>query len=96
MADIAADVERLNLHYLMLARECARHCPMEASWRFGLDARRLKEIAGMSMERVAEVASCGRAIISIIPFETPANVSASTHAALLAIDLPTGNDHGDH
>ncbi len=77
------DLTQLNFEYLLLARECARHNPLEASWRFGIDSKQIIQIAEFSLEKLRELACCSRALIVLIPMNTPSNISLATHATLV-------------
>lgn len=76
------DLTQLNFEYLVLARECARHNPLEASWRFGIDIKQIGELAEFSLDKLRELACCSRAVIVLIPMNTPNNISLATHATL--------------
>jgi len=41
------------------------------------------EIAGFSVENIRELSGIARTVITVIPMNTPKNVSLATHAALL-------------
>jgi len=84
MSTLEQDLAQLNFEYLMLARECARNNPMEAAWRFGVERKKIEEIAGFSVENIRELSCIARTVITVIPMNTPKNVSLATHAALLA------------
>jgi hypothetical protein len=81
--DIGEDLNRLNFQILMLARECARHSPLEAAWRFGLTDVTLKEVANLSLEKILDLSLCGRTVIATLPKATPDHVPAGIHAALI-------------
>jgi len=83
MSTLEQDLAQLNFEYLMLARECARNNPMEAAWRFGVERKKIEEIAGFSVENIRELSCIARTVITVIPMNTPKNVSLATHAALL-------------
>ena len=83
MSTLEQDLAQLNFEYLMLARECARNNPMEAAWRFGVERKKIAEIAGFSVENIRELSGIARTVITVIPMNTPKNVSLATHAALL-------------
>lgn len=83
MSTLEQDLAHLNFEYLMLARECARNNPMEAAWRFGVDRKQIDVIAGFSVESIRELSGIARAVITLIPINTPQNVSLATHTALL-------------
>ncbi|MFA5922573.1 MAG: flagellar transcriptional regulator FlhD [Methylococcaceae bacterium] len=83
MSILEQDLAHLNFEYLMLARECARNNPMEAAWRFGVERKQIEEIAGFSVEKIRELSSIARTVITLIPMNTPKNVSLAAHAALL-------------
>ncbi|MFZ2452078.1 MAG: flagellar transcriptional regulator FlhD [Methylovulum miyakonense] len=83
MPTLEQDLAHLNFEYLMLARECARSNPMEAAWRFGVDRKQIEVIAEFSVEKIRELSGIARAVITLIPINTPQNVSLAAHAALL-------------
>jgi len=83
MSTLDQDLAQLNFEYLMLARECARNNPMEAAWRFGVERKQIEEIAGFSVEKIRELACIARTVITLMPINTPKNVSLAAHAALL-------------
>jgi hypothetical protein len=85
MSTLEQDIAHLNFEYLMLARECARNNPMEAAWRFGVDRKQIEEISGYSVEKIKELSGIARTVITLIPMNTPKNVSLASHAALLTI-----------
>lgn len=89
MSTLEQDLAHLNFEYLMLARECSRNNPMEAAWRFGAERKQIEEIAGFSVEKIKELSSIARTVITLIPMRTPKNVSLATHAALLTPDKTT-------
>ena len=83
MSTLEQDLAHLNFEYLMLARECARNNLMEAAWRFGVDRKQIEEIAELSVETIHELSSISRTVMTVLPMNTPKNVSVATHAALL-------------
>ena len=83
MSTLEQDLAHLNFEYLMLARECARNNLMEAAWRFGVDRKQIEEIAEFSLENIRELSSIARTVMTVLPMNTPKNVSLATHAALL-------------
>ena len=89
MSTLEQDLAHLNFEYLMLARECGRNNPLEAAWRFGVDRKQIEEIAGFSVENIRELSSIARAVFTLIPMNTPKNVSLASHAALLIAAKPT-------
>jgi len=89
MSTLDQDLAQLNFEYLMLARECARNNPMEATWRFGVDRMQIDRVAGFSIEDIRELSGIVRAVITLIPLNTPQNVPLATHAALLTANNAT-------
>ena len=83
MSTLEQDLAHLNFEYLMLARECARNNLMEAAWRFGVDRKQIEEIAELSVETIHELSSISRTVMTVLPMNTPKNVSLATHATLL-------------
>ena len=61
------DLNHLNFQFLMVARECARHHPMDAIWKFNLNALEIQKMSRMSLEELKELAECGRAVFTILP-----------------------------
>ena len=56
---------------------------MEAAWRFGVERKQIEEIAEFSVEKIRELSGIARTVITLIPMNTPKNVSLEAHAALL-------------
>lgn len=56
---------------------------MEAAWRFGVDRKQIMLLSEFSVEKIRELACCTKAVITLIPMNTPSNVSMATHATLL-------------
>ena len=83
MSTLDQDLTQLNFEYLILARECARNNPMEAAWRFGVERKQIEEIAEFSVEKIRELSGIARTVITLMPMNTPKNVSLAAHAALL-------------
>ncbi len=82
------DLKAINFQYLMLARECARHNPMEAIWRFNLDDMEIEKIASMTLDEIKSLSECGRAVFrmpSIMPMPPAPGITPSIAAALLPI-----------
>lgn len=88
MSTLEQDIVHLNFEYLMLARECARNNPMEAAWRFGVDRKQIEELSGFSVEKIRELSGIARTVITLIPMNTPKNVSVASHVALLTSSKP--------
>jgi hypothetical protein len=89
MSTLEQDIAHLNFEYLMLARECARNNPMEAAWRFGVDRKQIEELSGFSVEKIRELSGIARTVITLIPMNTPKNVSLASHTALLTFSKTT-------
>ena len=80
------DLNHLNFQFLMVARECARHHPMDAIWKFNLNAMEIQRMSNMSLEELKELAECGRAVFTILPFTaTPSTTPPNILAALLPV-----------
>jgi hypothetical protein len=78
------DLKRINYEFLVLARECARHQPVDAVWKFNLSASAVQSLATMSNESLAELAAGGRAVFCVLPSQTvPSKQPNSLRAALL-------------
>ncbi|MBM4206959.1 MAG: hypothetical protein FJ190_02710 [Gammaproteobacteria bacterium] len=80
------DLKAINFQFLMLARECARHNPMEAIWMFNLNDIEIEKIASMTLEEIKSLSECGRAVFrmpSVMP--TPHGITSSIAASLLPI-----------
>jgi len=83
------DLKIINFQFLMLARECARHQPMEAIWKFNLSDAEIQRMSSMSLDEVKELAGCGRAVFTILPVaQTPSRTSSNIAAALLPVTTP--------
>jgi len=89
MSTLDQDLAHLNFEYLMLARECARSNPMEAAWRFGVGRKQIETLAGFSLDQIKELSNSVRAVITLIPLNTPQNMPLATHAALLTAKTAT-------
>jgi len=81
-ANIFTDLQTLNLQFLMILREYARHHPIEAAWQFDLKECEIKRILNMTVDQLKELASCGRAVLTILPTGTSANAPLNIIAAL--------------
>ena len=80
------DLNNLNFQFLMVARECARHHPMDAIWKFNLNALEIQKMSRMSLEELKELAECGRAVFTILPVTaTPSTTPPNILAALLPV-----------
>lgn len=80
------DLKNLNFQFLMVARECARHHPMDAIWKFNLNALEIERMSRMSLEELKELAECGRAVFTILPVTaTPSTTPSNILAALLPV-----------
>ncbi|WP_051604139.1 hypothetical protein [Methylobacter tundripaludum] len=80
------DLKNLNFQFLMVVRECARHHPMEAIWKFNLNAVEIQRMSCMSLEELKELAECGRAVFTILPVTaTPTTTPPNILAALLPV-----------
>lgn len=79
------DLKLLNLQYLLLARNCAIHNPIEALWKYGMNEAMIQSLSEMTITQLHELAGCGRAVITILPPKTTNNnVPLNLYAALLA------------
>lgn len=80
------DLKNLNFQFLMVVRECARHHPMDAIWKFNLNAVEIQRMSCMSLEELKELAECGRAVFTILPVtSTPTTTPPNILAALLPV-----------
>jgi hypothetical protein len=80
------DLMTINFQFLMLVRECARHSPMEAIWKFNLKDVEIERISSMSFDEIKELANCGRAILTILPItQTQSDITPRIVAALLPV-----------
>ena len=80
------DLMTINFQFLMLVRECARHSPMEAIWKFNLKDVEIERISSMSFDEIKELANCGRAILTILPItQTQLDITPRIVAALLPV-----------
>ena len=74
----------------MLVRECARHHPMEAIWKFNLTDVEIERISIMPMDELNELATCGRAVFTMPPItKKPEGLAAPIAAALLPVSNQT-------
>jgi Flagellar transcriptional activator (FlhD) len=89
MSTLDQDLTQLNFEYLILARECARNNPMEAAWRFGVERKQIEEIAEFSVEKIRELSGIARTVITLMPMNTPKNVSVLGSAHCLT-DINSG------
>jgi hypothetical protein len=83
MPTLEEDLARLNFEYLMLVRECARSNPVETAWRFNLDKTHVAGVADMTLEQLREYAETGRAVIQLVPFRIPNNLSLAAYLGLV-------------
>jgi hypothetical protein len=67
----------------MLVRECARSNPVETAWRFNLDKTHVAGVADMTLEQLREYAETGRAVIQLVPFRIPNNLSLAAYLGLV-------------
>ena len=79
------DLKTINFQFLMLVRECARHNPMEAIWKFNLNDAEIEKISAMSLDEITELATCGRAVFTIPPPQTLPGVPSNIAVALLSV-----------
>lgn len=95
--EIQSDLKALNLQFLMLVREYARNRPIDAVWIFGMNEADIDGILSMTMDQIQELASCGRAVLKILPStDTRPNASLNILAALAASARNTGNEVGSN
>lgn len=84
------DLKNINFQFLMVVRECVRHHPMDAIWKFNLDATEIERISCMSLEELKELAECGRAVFTILPVTAiPSTTPSNILAALLPVTIHT-------
>ncbi len=80
------DLKSINFQFLMLVRECARHSPMEAIWKFNLKEVDIEKLSSMSLDEIKDLANCGRAVLTILPItQTQSDITPRIAAALLPI-----------
>ncbi len=77
------DLKTINFQFLMLVRECARHHPMEAIWKFNLNDVEIEKISSMSLDEIKELSTCGRAVCTPSITQTPPSIPSIIAAALL-------------
>ena len=75
MPTLEEDLARLNFEYLILVRECARSNPIETAWRFNLDKTHVAVVSEMTLEQIRDFADTSRAVIQLVPFLIPNNLS---------------------
>ena len=78
------DLKAINFQFLMLVRECARHNPMEAIWKFNLKDVEIEKISSMSLDEIKELSTCGRAVFTPPMTQTPPGIPSNIAAALLS------------
>jgi hypothetical protein len=86
MSFINTDLENLNFQFLVMVRECAKHNPMDATWKFNLNTEEIERISGMTLDELRGIAGCSRAVFTLLPInQTPSTstISSSILAALL-------------
>jgi hypothetical protein len=84
------DLKAINFQFLMLVRECARHNPMEAIWKFNLTEVEIERISIMPMGELTELATCGRAVFTFPPItRKPEGLTATIAAAILPVSNQT-------
>ena len=80
------DLKNINFQFLMVVRECVRHHPMDAIWKFNLNALEIQKMSRMSLEELKELAECGRAVFTILPVTArPSTTPPNILAALLPV-----------
>jgi len=80
------DLKNINFQFLMIARDCARRTPMDAIWKFNLNAVEIEKISSMTLDELKEMAECGRAVFTLLPMSaTQTNIPSSILAALLPV-----------
>lgn len=84
MPTLDEDLAHLNFEYLILVRECARNNPIETAWRFNLDKTQVAVVADMTLEQLKEYAESNRAVIQLVPFCIPNNLSMVAYLSLVA------------
>ena len=83
------DLKTINFQFLMLVRECARHSPMEAIWKFNLKEVEIETISSMSLDDINAMANCGKAVFTILPIaQTRPDITSRIAAALLPVSNP--------
>jgi len=87
MSSINTDLENLNFQFLVVVRECAKHNPMDATWKFNLNTEEIERISGMTLDELRGVAGCSRAVFTLLPInQTPS--TSSIPSSILAALLP--------
>jgi hypothetical protein len=82
------DLKNLNFQFLMVVRECARHQPMDAIWKFNLNAEDIEKISTMTIEELKEIAACSRAVFTLLPVRsTSSDITSSILAALMPVTV---------
>ena len=86
MSVFCTDLTNLNFQFLMLVRECAINNPMEAIWKFNLNARDIETISGMTLNDLQKLAACSRAVFTLSPLTaTSSDAPPNILAALLPV-----------
>jgi hypothetical protein len=83
MSTLEQDLAQLNFEYLILARDAIRSNPLEAAWRFGLTQNQISMMETLTVEKIKNLACTSRAVVSLLPLQTPAHLAPSLHGALL-------------
>lgn len=83
MSTFEEDLAQLNFEYLILARDAIRSNPLEAAWRFGLTQNQISMMERLTLEKIKNLACTSRAVVSLLPLQTPAHLVPSLHGALL-------------
>jgi hypothetical protein len=89
MSNVDNDLKNLNFQYLIVVRECARHQPMEAIWKFNLNARDIERISDMSIEELTQLAACSRAVFTLSPL-TATSLDAPPNILAALLPVPEG------
>lgn len=80
------DLKSINFQFLILVRECARHSPMEAIWKFNLKEVDIENLSSMSLDEIKDLANCGRAVLTVLPItQTQSDITPRIAAALLPV-----------
>jgi hypothetical protein len=85
---VSDDLKNINFQFLILVRECARHHPMDAIWKFNLNDRDVQRMSRMSLEELKEMAECGRAVFTVLPVTKTASIAPPNILAAL-LPMPT-------
>lgn len=75
------DLYDINFRFLIIARDYARHFPLEACWKFNINEDQINELRELTLKELEELAKCNKAIFTIFPINEN-GLTSSVAAAL--------------